>query len=65
MNLDDWLEWTDARGMSLSEAGFLQWLTRDRADIWEEGFNTCEAAYNQGDQMYSHEENPYREVQSE
>lgn len=41
--LEDWLEWSDARGGTLEEAGFRDWLVelirKEREEAWDEGFD--------------------------
>lgn len=42
-SLEDWLEWADARGGTLEEAGFREWLSelirKGREEAWDEGFS--------------------------
>lgn len=69
MELEDWLEWCDARGMSLKEHGFGEWLSElirsEREQAWDEGYSepsnecglpcgACELC------MGPRSENPYR-----
>lgn len=64
-SLEDWLEWADARGGTLEEAGFREWLSelirKEREEAWDEAERSIHSWYKTyPETLYCAPENPYQ-----